>query len=101
MMGKQDSTTEAGIIPRLCKDLFKQIGKYRDGQKSLRKLTTIIYKVVGGAGDNIVFTYLHFRRICYDICCPLFFHGPVSPTQAEYFLPALGEPHVRGQQIQM
>ena len=27
MMGKQDSTTEAGIIPRLCKDLFKQIGK--------------------------------------------------------------------------
>ena len=27
MMGKQDSTTEAGIIPRLCKDLFRQIGK--------------------------------------------------------------------------
>ena len=26
MMGKQDSTTEAGIIPRLCKDLFRKIG---------------------------------------------------------------------------
>ena len=27
MMGKQDHDTEAGIIPRLCKDLFRQIGK--------------------------------------------------------------------------
>ena len=30
MMGKQDSPTEAGIIPRLCKDLFKKIGEDTD-----------------------------------------------------------------------
>lgn len=30
MMGKQDSSTEAGIIPRLCKDLFRKVGEDND-----------------------------------------------------------------------
>jgi hypothetical protein len=29
-MGKQDSSTEAGIIPRLCKDLFQKVGEDND-----------------------------------------------------------------------
>ena len=30
MMGKQDSSSEAGIIPRLCKDLFGKVGDDTD-----------------------------------------------------------------------
>ena len=30
MMGKQDHDTEAGIIPRLCKDLFRKVGDDTD-----------------------------------------------------------------------
>ena len=30
MMGKQDSPTESGIIPRLCKDLFTKVGEDTD-----------------------------------------------------------------------
>ena len=30
MMGKQDSSSEAGIIPRLCKDLFTKVGQDND-----------------------------------------------------------------------
>ena len=30
MMGKQDSSTDAGIIPRLCKDLFRKVGEDTD-----------------------------------------------------------------------
>ena len=30
MMGKQDSPTESGIIPRLCKDLFVKINQDTD-----------------------------------------------------------------------
>ena len=30
MMGKQESPTESGIIPRLCKDLFTKVGEDTD-----------------------------------------------------------------------
>jgi len=30
MMGKQDSDSESGIIPRLCQDLFTKIGMDTD-----------------------------------------------------------------------
>ena len=43
MMGKQDSQTDAGIIPRLCKTLFDKIGEDTDHNTQYSVEVTMIH----------------------------------------------------------
>ena len=76
MMGKQDSTTEAGIIPRLCKDLFRQIGKcfkktFYKSFVALPNTTTIKQNPFYFPICNTISNFWHSTSFCATMCMHL------------------------------